>query len=118
MDKIKINIDFLEKVSKVIVFLKIEEEKEEIIKNLTGSFLLNFSRMMATDEKIAPLLKEFSLQTKNNDPSKLFEFLDSKNVDYQQFAKAASDETLNSFMSNLKLTLGEEKIVGLQNIIA
>lgn len=63
MDKNKLLSNFLEKVAKTFEILGITENKEEVIKNLVGSFLLNFSRLLASDEKITPLLNDYSQAT-------------------------------------------------------
>ncbi len=108
---------FFQKISKVFSILGIVENKEEVIKNLVASFLLNFSRLLASDEKIAPLLNDYSRAT-DSDPTKLFEFLDSKNVEYQDLFNSAQNETLQSFVSELRPSLTSEKTEALTKIIS
>ena len=117
MDKNKLLAIFLQKVSELFSVLGIEEDKEEVIKNLVGSFLLNFSRLLASDEKIAPLLNDYS-QAMDSDPAKLFDFLDSKNVEYQVLFNSAQKETLQSFVSELEPSLTSEKTEALNEIVS
>lgn len=117
MDKNELLTVFFQKISKVFGILGVEENKEEVIKNLVGSFLLNFTRLLASDEKIAPLLNDYS-QATDSDPTKLFEFLNSKNVEYQALFNSAQKETLQNFVSELEPSLTSEKIEALTKIIS
>lgn len=117
MDKNKLLAVFFQKISKTFSLLGVEENKEEVIKNLVGSLLLNFSRLLASDEKIAPLLNDYS-QATDSDPTKLFDFLDSKNVEYQALFNSAQKETLQSFVSELEPSLTSEKTEALTKIIS
>lgn len=117
MNKQMISV-FLIKLFGILGVLEVTEKKDELIKTLTASFFINFTRLMATDEKVLPILKEFSSQTENNDPSKLFEFLDTKDVECESFAMLASKETLDNFVANLESTLSPEKIEELKKIVA
>ena len=110
MDNNKLLSDFLEKVSRTFDVLGINDNKEEVVKNLVGSFLLNFSRLLATDEKIAPLLSDYSRAT-DSEPAKLFDFLDSKNVDYKTHFNSAQKETLESFVNELSQSLSPPKSI-------
>lgn len=117
MDKKESLTLFFQKISKVFSILGIEENKEGVIKNLVASFLLNFTRLLTSDEKIAPLLNDY-FQTTNSDPTKLFDFLDSKNVEYQALFNSAQKETLQNFVSELEPSLTSEKTEALTKIIS
>lgn len=117
MNKNKSMTLFFQKISKVFSVLGIVENKEEVIKNLVASFLLNFTRLLASDEKIAPLLNDY-FQATDSDPTKLFEFLDSKNVEYQALFNSAQKETLQSFVFELKPSLTPEKTEALNKVIS
>lgn len=118
MDKNKGLAEFLKKVSGVFTVLEVKEGKDEIAKNLISSFFINFSRLLATDENISPLLNDFSQSTDNNDSGRLFNFLDSKNVNYQDLLNSAQRETLQSFVSELGQSITLGKVEELNKIIS
>lgn len=108
---------FLKKIASVSDILNLGDNKKEVLKNLTASFFINFSRLMSSDEKVAPFLTDYS-QASDSNPSKLFEFLDSKGVDYQQPLADAQNETLNNFVLELEANLPPEKIAELKKVIS
>lgn len=108
---------FLQKVSNIFDCLNLTEGKEEIVKNLVGSFLLNFSRIIAQDERSASVLSDYS-QASDSGSDKLFEFLDSKSIDYKTSFDQAQKETLQSFVSELTPDLTPEKVEELNKIIS
>lgn len=107
---------FVKKILEIFTLLDIQIGKDEILKNLMSTFFVNFSRLMASNETISPFLKDFS-QTDDPDPNKVFDYLDSKNINYQEVLISAQNETLQSFVSELESKLPPEKIRELQKII-
>ncbi len=112
----KLLATFFLKTSEILDALNITENKEEIVKNLVSSLLVNFSKLLATDEKTAPILEDYS-QAADVDSNKLFDFLNSKNVDYESFFDQAQKETLQSFVSELGSNVTPEKAEELNKII-
>lgn len=108
---------FFSNTSKVFETLSVTENKEEILKNLVGSLLMNFGRIIASDDQIAPYLQGYS-QANDVDPNKLFDFLDSKGVDYKSSFNQAQKETLQNFVSELTPDLAPEKVEELNKIIS
>lgn len=109
-------VTFFSKTSKIFEILNITENKEEILKNLVGSLLMNFGRIIASDDKIAPYLQDYS-QANDVDPNKLFDFLDSKGVDYNSAFVQAEKESLDSFVKELVKDLPQDKVEELNKII-
>lgn len=110
-------IGFLQKISRIFLALENKNSQEETVKNLTAALILNLSKLLAMDDKIAPLLTELG-QTQSNDSSKLFEFLDSKGVDYKVHFETAEKETLQNFIAELTPNLSPEKVEELNKIIS
>ena len=104
---------FIVKVSKILTTLEISQGGDKILKNLLGSLMLNFSRLITSDEKITPLIKSFT-QNKDNDPNDLLKFLDSQSVDYNNHFSQAETETMNIFISELEQSIPAEKIAQLR----
>ena len=111
-----IALNFLNKVSEILTLLGVNEKKEEVLKNILGSQMLNFSRLITTDETIAPAIESFT-NDKNNDPNDLLKFLDSKNIDYSHYFLQAGTESLDNFISKLEASLPPEKIAQLRALI-
>lgn len=110
-------INFPQRLSKMLVLLGIQQNSDDLVKKLSESYMLNFSRLMSSDEKITPYIKDFSSASDAN-PDKLLEYLDSKNVDYQNVLLSAQKETLQSFVSELQSSLSPEKVEELNKIIS
>ena len=111
-----IALDFLNKVFNILTLLGIDEKKEEVLKNILGSQMINFSRLITTDETMTPIIESFT-NDKNNDPNDLLKFLDSKNIDYNHYFLQAGTESLNSFISKLEPSLPPEKVASLRALI-
>jgi hypothetical protein len=110
-------VDFPKKLSEILVSLDIQEESDDLIKKLSESYMLTFSRLMSSDEKISPYIKDFS-SASDADPNKLLEYLDSKNVDYQSVLLSSQRETLQSFVAEIAPDLAPGKLGELNKIIS
>lgn len=110
-------ISFPKKLSLILTALDIQQDSDDLVKKLSESYMLNFSISMSSDEKIASYLKDFS-SASDADPDKLLEYLDSKNVNYQEVLVSAQKETLQSFVSELQSSLSPEKVEELNKIIS
>jgi hypothetical protein len=110
-------IKFPQKLAKILESLEIKQnDGDELIKKLSSAYMVNFSRLMSSDEKIAPYLKDFS-SAADSSPDKLLGYLDSKNVNYQEVLVSAQKETLQSFVNELTSDLTSEKIEEINKII-
>ena len=111
-------IKFPQKLAKILELLEIKQgDGDELVKKLSSAYMVNFSRLMSSDGKVAQYLKDFSSAT-DSSSDKLLEYLDSKNVDYQEILISAQKETLQSFVNELTSDLSPEKVEELNKIIS
>lgn len=110
-------VKFPQKLSKILDSLEIQQDRDELVKKLSAAYMINFSRLMSANEKVAPYLKDFSSASDAN-ADKLLEYLDSKNIDYQEILLSAQKETLQSFVSELQVDLTPEKVEELNKVVS
>lgn len=114
----KNNVGHIVKFEKKLLFILSEietkdEEAEQIVKNLTSSFLINFTKHLLLDKNLENNINNISAENSEN----IFNYLDSKNIDYQSAFDLAEKETLTEFITELERDLPPKKITKLSEIV-
>lgn len=109
----------LNKVTKILIESGIDSigtDSPVITRNLIASFIINFSKLLNENENTRKIIQDY-VNADDSDPFKLFQFLESKGVNYELEVRQAEKETLNMFLDELKNDLSVEKIQELRKIV-